>query len=600
MNNNLTKENLIKLREKVLQFKNAGEVEKILEHKTLYQRFKDTALRKPDSIALMYFGNKITYRQMLTLVDNAAKGFSEVGIKYNDIVTCSLLSTPYGIVSFYALDKIGASMHMVNGASSVEELKRELTNVKSEFFVANDLFYGKEVRSALKECGIKKVITTSLVDSIPMGFNGNKLRYQLIEKLKGVSKKEFDGEKLINFEKILVLGKNSKKETIECEYVPNKLATIAYTSGSTGNAKACMATWEKLDSMIQVMGMTEIGRFEEDDIMFTTFPLWIYYSLLNMIHEPLCLGVGLALDPLFDPKDIVKRNKEYQFNHWLTVPPYVKTMIEMNKPMDCSRWKLVVTGGAELLDNVKINADKYIKQNGGTAHVEQGYGANEMLGSFSYGYHENPTLGTIGVPCVGNMIKILDVDTGKELGTNETGVAYLYSPAMMTGYYGDEEATNHNLVKDENGVIWYNTEDLLHKNERGELFLDGRIRRIALTLDAKGNPTKIIPERTKKSIITMNEVLKCEVITVPDKEKVNKAIAFIVKNGYIDEKKLREKIISHCSKNVPEYMVPREICFIDDIPLLTSKKPDLKALEELYNNLNVVNKKNTKKLIRKK
>lgn len=581
MSNELTKEYLIKLREKVLQIDKAGEIEKILEHKTLYQRFKDTALRKPDSIALMYFGNKITYRQMLTLIDNAAKGFSEIGIKYNDIVTCSLLSTPYGIVSFYALDKIGATMHMVNGASNANELKRELSNIKSKYFVANDLFYGKEIRSSLKETGIEKTITISLVDSIPLGFNGNKLKYQFIEKLKGVSKKEFDGEKLISFEKLLDLGRQSKKEEIECEFVPNKLATIAYTSGSTGNAKACMATWEGLDSMIQVMGMTEIGRFEEDDIMFTTFPLWIYYCLLNMVHEPLCLGVGLALDPLFDPKDIAKRNKEYKFNHWLTVPPYIKTMIEMNKPMDCSKWKLVVTGGAELPDEVKISADKYIKKNGGVAHVEQGYGANEMLGSFSYGYHNNPTVGTIGVPCIGNMIKIVNTETGKELGINETGVAYLYSPAMMSGYYGDEESSNHNLVK-YGEATWYNTEDLLHRNERGELFLDGRIRRIALTLDAKGNPTKIIPERTKKSIVDMEEVLECEVITVPDELRVNKAIAYVVLNEHIDENELRKKIINHCSKSVPEYMVPREIYFINKIPLLASKKTDFKALEELY------------------
>lgn len=589
MENKLTKENLIELKKIVQQLTKPGAIEKVLEHKTLYQRFKDTALRKPDSTALLYFGNKITYRQMLSLIDDAAKGFSEVGIKYNDIVTCSLLSTPYGIVSFYALDKIGASMHMVNGASSVEELKRELSNVKSKYFVANDLFYAKEARQALSESGIEKVITTSLVDSIPKGFNGDKLKYQLIERLKGVNRKEFDGKNLINFEQLLSYGRNSKKDNIECEYVPNKLVTIAYTSGSTGNAKACMATWEKLDSMIQVMGMTEIERFEEDDIMFTTFPLWIYYCLLNMIHEPLCLGVGLALDPLFNPKDIVKRNREYKFNHWLTVPPYIKTMIDMNKSMDCSKWKIVVTGGAELLNEVKISADEYIRRNGGKIHVEQGYGANEMLGSFAYGYHTNPTLGTLGIPCVGNMVKILDIETGMELGAGETGVAYLYSPAMMTGYYGDEKSTNHNLVKDENGVTWYNTEDLVYKNDKGELFLEDRIRRIALTLDSKGNPAKIIPERTKKSIINVDGILKCEVITVPDEEKVSKAIAFVVKKVHIDEKELREKIIYHCNKTIPEYMVPRDVYFIDDIPVLTSKKPDLKALEEIYNNYNKEN-----------
>lgn len=591
---NLTKDELIKLREKVIKIKQPGDIEKVLDYKTLYQRFKDVALSKPDAVALLYFGNALTYRQVLTLIDNAAKGFYEIGVRKNDVVTMSLLATPYSIVSLYALDKIGATMHMVNGTNSVDEMKRELSNFNSKFFVANDLFCGKGIRDTLKNSGIEKVITTSLTDAIPFGFNGDRVKYQIIEKLKGVNKKEFDGKNLINFEQLLSLGRNSNKELEECQFVPNKLVTIAYTSGSTGNCKACAASWERIDSMIQVMGMTEIGRFDSDDIMFTTFPLWIYYSLLNMIHEPLSLGVTLALDPLFNPKDIVKRNEQYKFNHWLTIPPYIKTMIELNKPMDCSKWKIIITGGDELLASVKLKADEYIRKNRGTAHVEQGYGASEVLGSFSYGYNDNPTLGSVGIPCVGNMIKILDVETGEQLGVNQTGVGYLYTPARMTEYYGDIEATKHNLVEDENGVVWYNTEDLLHQNEKGELFLDGRIRRIALTLDGKGNPTKIIPERTKKSIMQMPEIETSEVITVEDDLTVNKAVAFVVPKLGIDTKELSERIKVHCQKSVPEYMVPKEIYIVDNIPLTSSKKPDLKKLEEIYKNMNVQQKRNVK------
>ena len=136
----MTKEELIKLREKVLRLKNAGEVENVLEYKTLYQRFKDVALRKPNSSAIDYFGTKITYAEMLLLIDKAAVGFKEIGIGYNDVVAMSMLSTPYAIVSLYALDKIGATMHMVNGASNINELQRELKNIPSKYFITSDIF----------------------------------------------------------------------------------------------------------------------------------------------------------------------------------------------------------------------------------------------------------------------------------------------------------------------------------------------------------------------------------------------------------------------------------------------------------------------------
>ena len=592
----MTEKYLRQLKDKVMKISQPGEIEGLLEHKTMYQRIKETALSKPDAPALLYMGNTITYREFLTLIDTAAKGFSSIGIKYNDVVAMSMLATPYGIVTMYALDKVGATMHMVNCASSVDEIKREIQNIPTKYFIANDIFCSEDMLKLLDSLGVQKIVTTSLVDGLPMGFNVDKVKYSLIEKIKAPNKKVYDGVKMINFNQLLNIGRNVSFDLQPCDYEPKKLVSIAYTSGSTGNSKGCMATWEAIDSLVQVMGMTELGRFESTDVMFSTFPLWIYYSMLNMIHEPLVLGVALGLDPLFKPTDIAKRNKLYQFNHWLTIPPYIKVMVESVKKIDCKKWKLIVTGGAALDDEVKMKADQFIKTHGGSARVEQGYGASECLGSFSYGYTSNPTIGSLGTPCIGNAVRVLDIDTKKELGVGEVGVGYLYSPALMMGYYGDEEATAHNLVKDDKGVTWYNTEDLIRMNEKGELFLEGRIRRIALSIDSKGNPTKIIPERTKKCISTMSEVTNCEVITVPDEKVVNTAVAFVVlANGVLPTEELRRKIIAYCQDNVPEYMVPSEIIYLDELPINSNKKTDFRELERIYGeSIAVVSKKKKK------
>lgn len=566
------------LKRKVLTITEPGEIEKIIEYKTAYSHFKETALEMGNAPALNYFGNVITYKKMLDMIDTAAKGFAELGVKYNDVVTLSVLSTPYGIIAFYALDKLGAVMHMVNGASGIDELKRELKTFNSKIFVGNDLFCSEEARTALKNSGIETIVTISLADMLPKGLSLDKVQYLIIEKLKGLKKRDYDNKNILNFNYLIELGTKSKIDVHPCEYIADKMAAVAYTSGSTGDSKACVATWEGIEAMVEIMAMTEENRFKRGDVLFATFPLWIYYSLLNMIHEPLCLGVTLALDPLFKPENAIKRNNQYKFNHWLTIPPYIKKMLELGKPTDCSRWKIIVTGGDVLQDEIKINADKFISDNGGTAKVVQGYGASECLGSFAYCYYDDYSIGSVGKPCVGNMIKVIDVDTGAELGQNEMGIGYFYTAARMKEYYGNPEATAHNLVTDENGVVWYNTEDLVHVNERGEIFLDGRIRRIVLTLDKEGNPTKIIPDRVKKELMHNDAVDKCEIITVPDSVKENVAVAFVVKSAEIT----KEELISYCTTNVPEYMVPVDIVFVDDIPLTPAKKPDLKALEKMY------------------
>ena len=81
-----------------------------------------------------------------------------------------------------------------------------------------------------------------------------------------------------------------------------------------------------------------------------------------------------------------------------------------------------------------------------------------------------------------------------------------------------------------------------------------------------------------------NGISKCEVITVPDDKVVNKAVAFVVpKEGELPTEELKNKIVSYCQMNVPEYMVPAEVIYLEQIPLNAGKKPDLIELERIYN-----------------
>ncbi|MBE6741702.1 MAG: acyl--CoA ligase [Ruminococcaceae bacterium] len=574
---------LAKLREKAEAITVAGEIERLIECDTPYNRFFETAAELSDNVAVKYMGNDIKYSEMLAIIDVMAKGFHELGVRKNDVVTVSLLGAPYAIAIFYALDKLGACQHMVNSSSGIDELKREFQNFDSKYFVANDIFCSDETLDMLKKIGVEKVIVTSLLDGMSKGLSTDKAKYTVIEKAKGIKSKLIDGKSIINCQQLIKLGESSYEEITPVPFEENHMAAVAYTSGSTGNSKACTATWRAMDSFIQVLGMTEVGRYNIGDVLFTTFPLWIFYSLLNMIHEPLCLGITVALDPLYEPDNLEKRNNQYQFNHWPTIPPYIAKMLQLNKNLDCSKWRVVSVGGVELKDEVKLGADEYINAHGGTAKIVQGYGASEVLGSFSYCYYDNPTLGSLGKPCIGNMFKFVDAETGKELENATEGLLYIYSPAMMSEYYGDEEATKQSLIKDENGVTWYNTEDIMRVNERGELFFVDRLRRLVMTIDLDKSPAKLIPSKTESCVASIPAVENCAVITVPDKERENIPIAFVQlkeSNALTDE-----EIIRYCMNNISEYQVPKKVIFIDSIPLTSSQKPDYKSLEKQYKNL---------------
>ncbi|MBE6816923.1 MAG: acyl--CoA ligase [Ruminococcaceae bacterium] len=570
------------LKERTLQIEKAGDIEKIIACDTPYQRFVQAAAQFSGNIAVKYMGTNIRYCELLKLIDKLANGFDSIGIKKDDVVTVSLLGTPYAIAVFYALDKLGACQHMVNSASGLDELKRELSHFHSKYYVANDIFCTNDVISTLRANGVKKIVTVSLLDGMQKYPNKDRVIYTAIEKSKGIPKNIMKASSdILTCKELIEIGEEYSCDVVPATYEEDHMATVAYTSGSTGNSKACVATWRAIDSFVQVLAMTEIGRYHIGDILFTTFPLWIYYSLLNMLHEPLCLGITVALDPIYKPENLARRNKQYRFHHWPTIPPYISKMVSMNKKMDCSRWCVVSVGGVELTNETKLDGDAYIQKNGGNAKIVQGYGASEVLGSFSYCYYDNPTLGSLGKPCIGNMFKLVDVRTGREIQDGNEGLLYIYSPAMMSEYYGDEESTKASLITDENGAVWYNTEDIMRVNENGELFFVDRLRRMTVTIDSAGKPNKLIPSKTEKCIAQIPGVEECAVITVHDPERENIPIAFVKASPDCGDA-FKQEIVEYCKDNIYEYQVPAEVIFVDAMPLTNSQKPDYKELEQQY------------------
>ena len=90
--------------------------EKLLEEvsKDSIYNYLKKRIKNKDLIAINYFGNKISYRELFERIDTTAKSFLEMGIKEGDIVTLLLANTPENVICMYALNKIGAIPNMVD------------------------------------------------------------------------------------------------------------------------------------------------------------------------------------------------------------------------------------------------------------------------------------------------------------------------------------------------------------------------------------------------------------------------------------------------------------------------------------------------------
>lgn len=593
---NLTKEELIALKNKILSITNKKDIYELMPHKSAYDYLLSRRKKNLDDVAINYLGRTMTYKELFDKIDNTAKAYYELGIREGDYVTVSMLTTPESIISFYALNKLGAITNMTNILSGLDKLKNQLDTTKSKFLIMNDIFYTKNVQKVVHSSNVETVVTSSLLESIPIGFV-DKTKLRMIERIKS-NKKIIDNDNLcISWKNLQKIGSKSDVQ-ISSVYKPNEGVCIAYTSGSTGNPKGVLATNESINAIPFQMELTE-QKIAPNDSIFNTLPSWIFYSLVNNTHEPLCLGVTVDLDPLFNPKNINKRIKQYRFNHWNTIPAYAERMFESKKieNMDLSSIKTIATGGDFLDESLERKGTEILRKCGSKTHLAQGYGASEIMGSFCYTYYDDYTFGSVGKPLIGNDFKIIDLDTLEELGPNQIGELYLFSPSVMKEYYADKKETESVLIKDDNDIIWYRTGDLGHYNDDGELFIDGRLRRIIMASDENGQPTKIFPEKIKRVILNNDLIDKCEIITIPDIKYIKRPVAYIVlKDGVSFDDAIKKDLEDKCKDCLPGYSIPVAYECINAIPLTENYKPDLKALERDFSERKQANPK-TKKLI---
>ena len=133
----------------------------------LYEYLTKSNQDNLENTALMYFGRKITFKQMFKLIDKLSEVFIQDGIQPKDKVVLLGLNTPDIICSVYALNKIGAIV-CIEYVSQKEISLGDITKqYGAKWAIVLDVFIEK-YKDVLLESGVKKIFVSGLVDSMPI------------------------------------------------------------------------------------------------------------------------------------------------------------------------------------------------------------------------------------------------------------------------------------------------------------------------------------------------------------------------------------------------------------------------------------------------
>ena len=193
--------------------------------------------------------------------------------------------------------------------------------------------------------------------------------------------------------------------------------------------------------------------------------------------------------------------------------------------------------------------------------IYQGYGLTEVAGASHVNTIPVPSdkVGAVGKVVPNTYSKIIDTESGKELGVNERGEVLIKGPHVMKGYLNNEEATNHCI--DEEG--WFHTGDIGYADNDGYFFIVDRVKELI-----KYKAYQVAPAELEAILVAHEAIEDAAVIPSPDEEAGEIPKGFVVLNQDLSA----ETIMNFVAEQVAPHKKIRKIEIVDEIPKSASGK----------------------------
>lgn len=532
--------------------------------------------------AIMYYGKKISYKNYIDMIDETARRLYNLGITEGEVVTVMSVANPELEVLFYALNKLGAVINLIDVRSDYKQIKKYLMEVKSSTVVVMDNFlpeFDKCMEDEDIDNIVENVITLSPYNSVLFPFNvlaekkSRKEDSNLYSKIDEIKKKN----KYMTWNDLMSVHKYRYPRYPR--YKKNMVAALVHTGGTTGVPKTVKLSNENFNAMaIQYKSLN--ANYNKGDTFLNGIVPFVAYGIVVTIHMPMCLGMTNIIAPILSPKEFTEFMIKYKPNHTITVPTYVEHFVHDRKA-DSMNWKCLKNlgiGGDYFPEQSEIYVNEFLKNHGSSSIAEKGYGMTENSSTAGVCLVGVNKINSLGIPLPLNTYGIFERGTDKELKYGEEGEICITGPTEMLGYLDNEEEEGKIIKIHSDGKKWIHSEDVGIIDEDGFLFFKGRYKRLI-----PHGGFKLYPSYIEGVIMKHPDIDNCCVISIPDKVYGASPEAHVVikKDSVSELKKLKEELIKLCQDKLPSYSQPEDFIFEEDLPLTSVGKVDYKKVEKM-------------------
>ena len=342
------------------------------------------------------------------------------------------------------------------------------------------------------------------------------------------------------------------------------MALLPYSSGTTGLPKGVPLTHANLVTSVRQVGRGL--RVGEGDTLLAVPPFSHIMGFLVTLALPLCTGAKVVTVPRFDPGQFLDLLQRHRVTVLVGAPPMLRVLTghPLAAGTDLSALELVVCGGAPLT----AAAQRALAARLPRATVGQAYGLTETTVGVSMPDRDTGSVpGTVGRVMPNTELRVVDPETGRDLGAAEPGELLARGPQVMAGYLGRPEATAAMLGPDG----WLRTGDLGLVDGDGNVVIVDRLKEL---IKVSGWP--VAPAELEALLATHPAVADAAVICQEDPARGEVPVAVVVPRPGAGPDP--EQLLAWVAERVAPHKRLRALRFADAIPRTPSGKLLRRAL----------------------
>jgi acyl-[acyl-carrier-protein]-phospholipid O-acyltransferase/long-chain-fatty-acid--[acyl-carrier-protein] ligase len=352
------------------------------------------------------------------------------------------------------------------------------------------------------------------------------------------------------------------------------LATVIFSSGSTGDPKGVMLSHYNIGSNVEQL--EQVFGLNYRDRMCGILPFFHSFGFMGTLALPAMLGVGVAYHPNpLDGKTIGQLVRDYEITFLLATPTFLQIYMRGCAAEDFGSLRVVMTGAEKLPDRLAAAFEEQF----GLRPLE-GYGCTECapavavntLDFRSAGFRQiGSKRGKIGHPLPGISIRIVDPQSMEPVPFGQPGLMLVRGPNVMQGYLDRPEKTAE-VLRDG----WYTTGDIAAIDDDGFLQITDRLSRFS---KIGGEMVPHIKVEEKLHEVAASTEQTFVVAGVPDEKKGERLIVL----HRLSDEKLKAVLEKFAQSELPNLWKPRADQFfrVEAFPYLGTGKLDLRKIKEL-------------------